>query len=471
MFRGFLPNAAFKLIVLLIGLAVVYAETQFPLLNARIQRRIVNQEFVPDSQYQERRDTFRSRGSDYELERIVGQRGNLPSQFLLPTHVALDGDFVFVTDYGNRRIQKFYTNGEFLEILPLPDLIEPVQFQVYQDQYFVVDAGCPCIRVYSRNYEPLFVMGEAGVAPGKLNHPNSLVVDTRGMAWVADDKNNRIEIFSLEKVFNRPTHYFMNIDEYQPEVVLQAPRSMAWWPSKQEYFVVDAGTTKILVFDQDGNYIREVVRAGSESNRVVMPQALAIDEEGNLYIGDQIAQRVLKISGSGTEMGEIGYSSQFSEHLRLPPSQERQSALVRNSQFDPGDSVLNFPLGLAVSPTGGLWVADWGNNQVKLFTVDYFRKGFEAYKQQQFLLAIQYFNRCHERNPAYHLVEFYLSMCHYYLGELNPVFEKRLEWYAKARSHFESLLLKGKIGRFEDDDLERRAAYYLARVGSVLTDR
>jgi len=471
MFRGFLQNAVFKLVLFLSVLTGVQSESRFPLLNARYQKKIVNQEIIPDSKYLEGKDTFRSRGSEYELERIVGQRGNQPSQFLLPTHVELDGDFIYVTDYGNRRIQKFTTMGEFVEILPLPGLLEPVQFQVYKDQYFVVDAACPCVRVYNKRYEPVFVMGEAGVAPGQLNHPNSLVVDLRGMAWVADDKNNRVEVFSLDKMFNRESHYFMNIDEYQPEVVLQAPRSVAWWPQQKEYFVVDSGTTKILVFDQDGNFIREIIRVGAESNRVVMPQALALDDEGNLYIGDQISQRVLKISGSGAEMGEIGYVSQFSEHLKHSAQEERKPEQVRNSGFVPNDSILNFPLGLAVSPTGGLWVADWGNNQVKLFTVDYFRKGFEAYRTQQFSLAIQYFNRCDVRNPGYHLVEFYLSMCHYYLGELEADFEKRLEWFQKARGYFESLYLKSKVGSFNDAWIEKKALFYLAKVKAVSTER
>lgn len=446
-------------------------EGSFPFLEARMPTRVPALEILENRPYPEVSDNLGSKGSDYELELTIGMRGKDPGELLLPIQIEVQGDRVLVVDAGNRRIQEYSADGRHLSVLPLKELKNPLQVRALGEEIFVVDAGCPCIRVYDKEYRQIRTIGTAGVSSGQLNHPNSMILDPRGLIWVADDKNNRIEVFSREPMAHQSSHYFMNIDEYLPETVLRAPKSLAYYFEQDEVLVVDSGSAAILAFDRNGNFTREMSQGGKEGGKVMMPQALGVDGLGNLYIADHISQKILKVSGEGRMMGDVGMVGQFPVHLMADPKHPTPVQITRTSAFQPKDSTLNYPLGITISPRGDLWIADWGNNAIKMFSVGNFRKGLQAYREQNFHLAIQYFNRCHERNPAYHLVEFYLSMCHYYLGELNPVFEKRLEWYAKARSHFESLLLKGKIGRFEDDDLERRAAYYLARVGSVLTDR
>lgn len=474
MFSGFPRNVVFSFLLGgLWGLSFA-ASGEFPQIEKRLARRPLPTEFLPEDTFPQLSENLIGRGEDFELEWVLGTRGSEPGQFLLPTHVELGDRTFWVTDYGNHRIQEYDLKGNFLRIMPFEHLKQPIQTRYSEGRFYVADRDCPCVRVYESDAGFVGNIGEEGNLEGGLNRPNSLALDEKGLLWVSDDASGKVEIFALKKLFGRGSHYFMNIDEYQPEVTLRAPKSLTWSPRNHEMLMVDSGTARVLAFDAEGNYLRDVLSwSQNQGTRVFMPQSLIVDEAGGMYVADHIAHQILKYGPQGQLLGEVGVAGQIPESLLLTAEDTArvESQVLRRDGFLVSDSQLKFPMGMAVTDVGDLLVADWGNNQVKFFSRSYWRKGVQAYKEGKLELAISYFLRCRPQAQAYHLVEFYLAMCHYYLGDSEAQFEQKQEHFHQARSLFETLMLKSKVGRFEDDWIAERSRFYLARVNALLVER
>jgi DNA-binding beta-propeller fold protein YncE len=87
---------------------------------------------------------------------IKKQTGSDERTFNKPTDIAFarNGDFYVSDGYGNTRVVKFAADGRFLK-----------------------------------------AWGERGTGPGQFNTPHSVAVDSKGLVYVSDRENNRIQIF------------------------------------------------------------------------------------------------------------------------------------------------------------------------------------------------------------------------------------------------------------------------------------
>jgi len=113
----------------------------------------------------------------------IGKKGQLASEFLYPTNLALDSDDnLYVTDTFNNRVQKFDPQGNFLGMFgslgdrpgsftrPKGIAVDP------SGLIFVVDAAFANVQVFSKDFELLMFFGGGGVAPGALNLPTDVEV-------------------------------------------------------------------------------------------------------------------------------------------------------------------------------------------------------------------------------------------------------------------------------------------------------
>ncbi len=133
---------------------------------------------------------------------------------------------------------------------------------------------------FSPEGELLMTMGEAGVSGDGPNHftaPSDMVTAPNGDIFVVDghgtNGNNRIVKFSSDGTFIMA----FGGTGYGPGE-LRGPHAIAMAPDGR-LFVADRQNQRIVIFDQEGNYINRWTQFG-------MPSDIAIDDNGTIYVAD-----------------------------------------------------------------------------------------------------------------------------------------------------------------------------------------
>jgi len=138
---------------------------------------------------------------NFELIKVVGERGEDKGQFSFPSHITLDKDDNFyVTDSMNFRVQVFSKDGKFLykvgEIGKGEGFFERPK-GVAIDSFghlYIVDALKDAVQVFSKDEKFLMIVGEEGKYPGQFNLPSGIYCDEQNYLYVADTLNKRVQI-------------------------------------------------------------------------------------------------------------------------------------------------------------------------------------------------------------------------------------------------------------------------------------
>jgi YVTN family beta-propeller protein len=169
--------------------------------------------------------------------------------FNRPTDVAFgaNGD-IFVTDgYGNSRVVKFDKNGKFLK-----------------------------------------TWGTKGTGPSEFNIPHSIAIDSKGLLYVADRENNRIQIFDGDGNFIRQWDKI----------------GSPWWlcitpGPNQVIYMADGVAGRVLKLNLSGEILGAFGDPGKQSGRFAEPHGLAVGPQHELYVSEILTWRVQKFVSSG----------------------------------------------------------------------------------------------------------------------------------------------------------------------------
>ncbi len=125
------------------------------------------------------------------VQRVWGRRGKGVGVIEGCISIALgEGDTIFVTNFHNRRIQRFTPEGHFITAFPVPPnptgpgtLRQPLPGAV--EQQFSADGR------FLRGF------GGKGSDPARFHLPHGLTLDSRGHPCVVDTLNARIQCFDV----------------------------------------------------------------------------------------------------------------------------------------------------------------------------------------------------------------------------------------------------------------------------------
>ncbi len=324
-----------------------------------------------------------------------GTYGSGPGQFSYPRGVAANESEVIVSDDDNHRVEKFSTEGAF-EAQAGTEGDGPSQFafpygvalDAAGDVYVADDSNDRIVKL-SPQLQFAGTWGSFGSKSSQLAFPRALASDPAGDTYVADTANDRIEVFNPDGDYLRT----IGISAYGPGL-LTAPRGLAIDPTGQ-----------LLVSDTDGNrieqfapgsdsYIGQWSLAGGHAAGFYYPQGIGIDPRGSVYVADVGNERLVRLWGEGTYLGEIGGpaelgGAQLSGAGSVAVSSESDLTYVADTNHNrvlvygpegtlqakwgggegdgsagdgPGD--FNHPSALALAPGGDIYVADTGNDRV-----------------------------------------------------------------------------------------------------------
>lgn len=207
----------------------------------------------------------------------------------------------------------------------------------------------------------------AGSAPGgyyngpgataKFGYLGDLTLDAQGNAYVAD-WNTFIRKITPSGVVSSIAG--SGQPGYQDGPGATAKFSLIWGMAVDQQgnvFVADAGNNCIrkIAAGQVSTFAGGTEGYADGSGTAAQfrsPKGLAIDGQGNLFVGDELNHRIRKITPSGVVSTLAG-------------SGTRGSADGRGSAAQ-----FSRPVGIAVTQQGDLYVADAGNNRIRCITAD-----------------------------------------------------------------------------------------------------
>jgi DNA-binding beta-propeller fold protein YncE len=131
----------------------------------------------------------------------IGKRGggSSPSEFRLPTEIALHGKELFVLDSLNERIQVFDLEGHYeREFKPSglnPRSAKGMAIDAQGLIYFLCDTDI--VEVFNPAGERLFRFGSYGAAQGQFMRTQGIYIDFGDRVYVTDTGNRRVQIFQI----------------------------------------------------------------------------------------------------------------------------------------------------------------------------------------------------------------------------------------------------------------------------------
>jgi len=319
----------------------------------------------------------------YEWYASWGGTGSAPGSFRGPIGIAVDGSgFVYVSDSGNDRIQKFTADGGFVAAWDgrdgderrdgddagpervrrsaRPGIRRPMHLGLAGDSLlFVPEYLDDRVRLFRVDGTPVAALHEDTVAPGgALDAPGGALPSPSGDVWIADFFNHRIAVYGLAGIeeeleggLPRGREGFRRQVGSAGRLLpgrLHYPTDVAFGPDGTAY-VADAYNHRIQRFAADGR--RLDAWGGPIGTGVPGPwkgwfrvaTGVHVDDTGRVYVADFYNHRIQVFGPSGRFRGEWGEAGS-------------------------GGGAFDRPTDVATGPDGSVYVVDFGNDRVQVFT-------------------------------------------------------------------------------------------------------
>lgn len=211
---------------------------------------------------------------------------------------------IWAADFGAHVVMKFTPKGKLLLTLGTPGvagadethLNRPTDIAITpQGDLFVTDGyGNNRVVHYDANGKFIKSWGELGVAAGQLSQPHSIAVDSKGLLYVAERNNCRIQIFnqsgkSLGQWRNLINPWGLWISP-QDEIIVCGSSPARWLATRGN--LGNPPTNQLLIkFDTTGRALElwtfPLSKPGEQiPGALDWGHGLGVDSKGNLYIGD-----------------------------------------------------------------------------------------------------------------------------------------------------------------------------------------
>jgi DNA-binding beta-propeller fold protein YncE len=200
-------------------------------------------------------------------------------------------DNVWVTDIGNHQVLKFSPAGKQLLALGkagtagdgIDEFDQPtdVAFGSKGEIYISDGYGNSRVMKFTPNGGFLTQWGKAGDGPSEFDTPHTIVVDHKGRVVVGDRENDRVQVFDESG----------KLLEIWPGF---APFGLAL-DQQGNLFVADGRANKVLRLNAKGKVVGSWGEEGNAPGQFQLPHMLATDAKGNLYVGEILGKRFQKL--------------------------------------------------------------------------------------------------------------------------------------------------------------------------------
>ena len=235
---------------------------------------------------------------------------NVPiGTFCEPWGVAVspDGQWVYVADTWNHRIQKFTASGEPVKAWGTPnyDPVSSGPFGLWgprgiavdsQGHVLVADTGNKRIIVYGGDGNFISQLGGQGTDIGQFDEPVGLSIDTQGKLYVADTWNQRIQVLTpnADKTIYSTSILQWGISGWSSQSLENKPYIAV--DQQGHLFATDPDSFRVLEFSVSGAFIRGWGESGTGLNNFGLPSGIAVNSQGQVWVSDSANNRLLRFT-------------------------------------------------------------------------------------------------------------------------------------------------------------------------------
>ncbi len=223
-----------------------------------------------------------------------GSEGDKPGEFKFPYGICGDSQGnVYVADLYNGCVSVHDNKGKFIKYFaeknPSEKVIDsPGGLRIIANKLYVTDIQQNKVLVFDLNGKKLLEVGKLGVKQGEFRAPNAVTADKAGNIYVVDSGNQRVQVFDK-------TGKFLRVMNGTPgglgPSALVNPRGIAV-DSIGRLYVISNLTHYLYCYDQNGNQQFVLGGYGDGVDKFTLPNGLFINENDELFITDTLNQRV-----------------------------------------------------------------------------------------------------------------------------------------------------------------------------------
>jgi DNA-binding beta-propeller fold protein YncE len=303
--------------------------------------------------------------------------------------LAIAGDFLFVSDSQNDRLQRFNLDGSgATEIVPPGLLGNPRGLAIRGQRLIVADDHHHRLVAMDFGGRVLKIVGSGqGQGANQFSFPFGVAIDPQGRLFVADDINQRVLRFGPQPDYK----YKARWGSYGTGPgQLAYPRAIAS-DSGGALYVTNTGNDRIDVFDRGGALLRSFGASGRGPGQFNAPLGVAADAAGLRAVADSVNGRIELLNPDGSIASVWGSPSPGPTILRSPVAvafdaagdayvldQRRARIFVFTratglpartiGSLGSGPGQLQDPSAITIDAAGVISVADTGNRRIARFT-------------------------------------------------------------------------------------------------------
>jgi sugar lactone lactonase YvrE len=142
------------------------------------------------------------------------------------------------------------------------------------------DGGDPRVLKFDKNGKFIKTWGGRGAEPGKFTEAHGIAVDAHGLLWVADRENQRIQIFDQDGEYLRELKY-------------------AGLPSSLEIgdryiYMTNGFADQLLRLDLNGKVLAATGKTGKGVGEFTEAHTVAVSPTGDVWVADSVGNAVQK---------------------------------------------------------------------------------------------------------------------------------------------------------------------------------
>ena len=135
---------------------------------------------------------------------------------------------------------------------------------------------------FDRNGAFVKSWGGKGKEPGRFDVAHGIAIDAKGLLWVTDRENQRIQIFDADGAFVRELKY------------AGLPCSLEI--GRQNIYMVNGFAGQILQMDLNGKVLAATGKAGTGPGEFGEAHVIAVSPKGDIWVADSVNAALLKFS-------------------------------------------------------------------------------------------------------------------------------------------------------------------------------